>query len=207
MALLHPERVRAVVGLSVPYVRDPAWPAMCTQDHWGDRFFYWAYIQQEGRAEAELEADVRSTLLRMYVGVSGDRAPGRTGALDRHSGLLDMVPPAPATLPRWMTEDDLAYSVAQFERSGFRGGLNYYRNIPRLLELTPQLEGVKVRPPTTFMIGDRDGVRHFIRPEGMEERFADLRRTTWVEGAGHWLPLEATDQVNAELVSFLAEFR
>lgn len=57
------------------------------------------------------------------------------------------------------------------------------------------------------MIGDRDGVRHFIRPEGMEERFADLRRTTWVEGAGHWLPLEATDQVNAELVSFLAEFR
>jgi len=85
--------------------------------------------------------------------------------------------------------------------------LNYYRNIPRLLELTPQLEGVKVQPPTTFMIGRRDNVRHLISPDGMADGYADLRRLTWVEGAGHWLQLEATDQVNAELVSFLAEFR
>jgi pimeloyl-ACP methyl ester carboxylesterase len=207
VALLYPERVRAVAGLSVPYVRDPTWPAMCTQQHWGERFFYWVYIQEEGRAEAELEADVRDTLLRMYVGASGDRTTGRVGPLDKGSTLLAMSPPAPDTLPAWLTPDDLDYYVAQFEQSGFRGGLNYYRNIPRLLDLTPQLEGVKVKPTTTFMIGRRDGVRHFISPDGMEQRFADLRRVTWVEGAGHWLQLEATEQVNAELVSFLAEFR
>jgi pimeloyl-ACP methyl ester carboxylesterase len=154
-----------------------------------------------------MEADVRDTLSRMYVGVSGDRVRGRVGRLDKNSTLLSMTPPAPDTLPAWLTPEDLDYYVEQFEHSGFRGGLNYYRNIPRLLELTPQLEGVKVRPPTTFMIGRLDQAQHFIPPDGMEDRFADLRRVTWVEGAGHWLPLEATDQVNAELVSFLAEFR
>jgi pimeloyl-ACP methyl ester carboxylesterase len=206
VALLYPQRVRAVVGLSVPYVRDARWPAMCTQDHWGDRFFYWAYFAQEGVAEAELEADVEATLLRMYTSVSGDRAKG-PGPQPASAGLLDTMAPAPATLPAWLTADDLDYTVAQYRRSGFRGPVNYYRNIPRLLELTPQLDGARVRPPTTFMIGSRDAVERFIPSTGMADRFEDLRRIEVIDGAGHWLPLEAADAVTARSIEFLAEFR
>ncbi|MFN0090516.1 MAG: alpha/beta fold hydrolase [Acidimicrobiales bacterium] len=206
VALRYAERVRAVVGLSVPYVRDHRWPAMCTQAHWGERFFYWSYFAKEGAAEAEFEADLRSTLLRFYVSAAGDRPRG-PGRQPHTAGMLDTLPPAPAELPPWLTEADLDYYVSQYEASGFRGPINYYRNIPRLLELTPELEGVKVRPPTTFLIGERDNVRRFIPLEGMEQRFEDLRGIEEVPRAGHWLPLEASDLVTQRAVEFLAQFR
>ena len=113
----------------------------------------------------------------------------------------------PGSLPSWLTEDDLDYYVSLFEESGFRGPVNWYRNLPRLLELTPELEGVQIQPPVYFMMGARDGVQHFIPPEGMEARYRDLRAKVFLEGKGHWLPIEAADEVNAHVIPFLSEFR
>jgi pimeloyl-ACP methyl ester carboxylesterase len=206
VALIYPERVRAVAGLSVPYVRDHNWPAMCTQEHWGQRFFYWAYFAREGVAEAELESDIAGSLLRIYAAASGDRPKG-PGPQLMTAGILDTMPPPPAALPPWLSPADLDYYVAQYQQSGFRGPINYYRNIPRLFTLTPQLEGVRVKPPATFMVGDRDAVKRFIPYTEMTERFGDLRRIDIIDGAGHWLPLEATDAVNARTIEFLTEFR
>ena len=99
------------------------------------------YFQKPGVAEAELEVDVRRSLRMIHFSLSGS-APEQlffepksstAGFLD---GLID-----PQELPRGMTQEDLDYYVAQYQQSGFRGGLNWYRNLDRDIEVTPQLEG------------------------------------------------------------------
>ena len=207
-ALLYPDRVRAVAALSVPYVRSPAWKSMCTQEFHGDDFFYWAHFQTPGVVEKELEADVRRTLLGMYYGASGDAPGPDPNAPPKKAGseFLEGIR-LPEALPEWLTEEDLDYYVALFEQSGFRGPVNWYRNLPRLLELTPQLEGVQIQAPVYFMMGTRDGVQHFIPPEGMEAGYRDLRAKVFVEGKGHWLPMEAAQEVNEQVIPFLSEFR
>ncbi|MCH2172876.1 alpha/beta hydrolase [Myxococcota bacterium] len=207
-ALLYPDRVRAVAALSVPYVRSPLWKPMCTQEFHGENFFYWAHFQEPGVVERELEADIRGTLLSMYYGASGDAPEPDPNAPPKKAGskFLEGIQ-LPETLPSWLTVQDLDYYVSLFEQSGFRGPVNWYRNLPRLLELTPQLEGVQIQPPVYFMMGTRDGVRHFIPPEGMEERYRDLRAKVFVEGKGHWLPIEASQEVNDQVIPFLSELR
>jgi pimeloyl-ACP methyl ester carboxylesterase len=207
-ALLYPDRVRAVAALSVPYVRSPLWKQMCTQEFHGENFFYWAHFQEPGRVERELEADTRRTLLGMYYGGSGDAPEPDLTAPPKKAGTEFLEGMAlPGSLPSWLTEDDLDYYVSLFEESGFRGPVNWYRNLPRLLELTPELEGVQIQPPVYFMMGARDGVQHFIPPEGMEARYRDLRAKVFLEGKGHWLPIEAAGEVNAHVIPFLSEFR
>lgn len=205
VALLYPERVRAILGLSIPYVRDPRWPAWCTQEYWGDRFFYWAYYFTDvGRAEREMEADLRTYLLRMYYGASGDhdfRADPR-GA----TTFLELMPPAPTELPSWLTEEDLDYYVEMFEHSGTRGSINWYRNLPMLLADTAELEGVRIPQPTRFVMGSKDAAQYFLDPAGQGERFEDLRDEIIIEGAGHWLQLEATERLNELMLEFYAEF-
>ena len=112
----------------------------------------------------------------------------------------------PDELPSWLTEDDLDYYVEMFDRSGARGPVNWYRNIPLLLADTAELDGVKIPQPTRFVIGSRDATRHFNPPEGQAERFEDLRDQIVINGAGHWLQLEATDQLNELMLDFYAEF-
>lgn len=118
-ALLHPDRVRAVVGMSVPYSR---WRAgrLTRQENFGDHFWYMVYFQKPGVAEAELEADVRKSLRKIYFSICGEAPEGlwfvRKSATAKFlDGLAD-----PPSLPAWLTEEDLDYYVAQYQQSGFR---------------------------------------------------------------------------------------
>jgi Predicted hydrolases or acyltransferases (alpha/beta hydrolase superfamily) len=111
VALLYPDRVRAVVGLSVPYAR---WtmPEWCTQEYWGDQFFYWAHFcEEEGLAERLLEEDIRLSLKTMHIHTSGDRGKGATPKQEGVRSLLEAVTVPPDELPPWMTEEDLDYYV------------------------------------------------------------------------------------------------
>ena len=110
-------------------------------------------------------------------------------------------------MPAWISEDDIDYYTEQFARTGFTPSVNWYRNLPRLHSLTPQLEGQKIRPPSYFMQGTRDAVRYFIPTEGLEDRHEDLRAIVPVEGVGHWLPMEAPDIVTDHAIRFLEEFK
>lgn len=204
-ALLHPARVRAVAGLSVPYVRGRV-GAMTRQESFGDNFWYMVYFQQPGAAEAELEADLRRSLRMVYYTISGDvpadyrpaRKPASARFLD---GMLD-----PPQLPAWLTEEDLDYYVAQYQQSGFRGPINWYRNIDRNLELTPQLETAKIEQPSFFIAGTRDPVLQFSGGKGvalMDRYVADMRGKVLIEGAGHWVQLERPAEVTEALLGFL----
>jgi pimeloyl-ACP methyl ester carboxylesterase len=207
-ALLHPQRVRAVAGLSVPYTR---WKArtLTQQEFYGDNFWYMVYFQQPGVAEAELEADIRKSLRTIYFTVSGDipveMRPGRKPASAK---FLDEMTD-PDQLPAWLTEEDLDYYVAQYRQSGFRGPINWYRNIDRNIALTPQLDSLetgKIQQPAFFIAGTKDPVLQFHGGQSlaaMDKGMTDLRGKVLIEGAGHWVPMERPAEVNEALIGFL----
>jgi pimeloyl-ACP methyl ester carboxylesterase len=213
-ALLRPDRFRAVIALSVPYLqRSPVAPTLIMPRR-KDAVFYILYFQERGVAEAELERDVRQTFLRMLGGGSvagGSRegsVHGPVGMVPRDGGLLSSRP-TPATLPNWLTEADIDFYVREFERTGFSGGLNFYRNMDRNWELLAPFEGAKVTVPALYTVGDRDLILAF---QGMDRVIANLannvpqlRGKFILADCGHWTQQERPSEVNAAMIDFLRE--
>ena len=105
-----------------------------------------------------------------------------------------------------MTAEDLDYYTEMYESSGFRGGLNWYRAFPNLLQNTQSLEGVKVPQPCIFIQGSNDVVAKMIPNGHLEAQCEDLRGEFFLDGPGHWLPVEAKEEVTRISLEFLAEF-
>ncbi|RCJ37922.1 alpha/beta hydrolase [Nostoc minutum NIES-26] len=206
-ALLYEERVNAVVGMSVPYFRYPV-GALTNQNNFGENFWYIVYFQKPGVAEAEFEADIRRSLRIIYASVSGSAPegiffkpkPSTSGFLD---GLID-----PEQLVKGVTQEDLDYYVEQYKRSGFRGGLNWYRNIDRNIEITPELRDKKISQPALFIAGEKDLVLKFpgVNLGEMSELVPNLQGQVIIPGAGHWVSAEYPEAVNEALLGFLKDF-
>ena len=212
-ALLRPDRFRAVIGLSVPFwPRGPVRPTT-VMPQTEDALFYQLYFQAPGVAEAELERDVRLTHRRLLYSASGDvrrrdpaPAGGAVGMVPRRGGFLSRTV-EPRVLPPWLTEADLEFYTAEFTRTGFRGGLNWYRNIDRNWELLSPFAGARVTVPAVYIAGDRDLVVAF---RGMDQLVANLntfvpqlRRTIMLPGCGHWTQQERPGEVNGAMIEFL----
>jgi len=205
-AVLRPERYRAVAGLSVPFLqRSPMPPTQLFKLAFKDNFFYILYFQEPGVAEADLEADPRRSMRLFLFAASGDAPQDPlTWQKPKTSTFLAGMP-EPEHLPAWLTEADLDYFAAEFARTGFRGGLNRYRNMDRDWEEIPELAGAKVTQPAIFIAGERDGVIA-MNPAGvtaMKETVPNLRQTLLLPGAGHWTQQERPAEVNAALIEFL----
>jgi len=204
-ALFRPDRVRGVIGLSVPFwPRGTRPPLAALRALMGDGF-YQVYFQQPGVADAELARDVRSTFRRVLHGGSGDGAGGSLVA-PAGGGFLDALP-EPAALSAWLDEADVEAFASEFEVAGFTGGLNWYRNIDRNWELTGPWQGAVVQPPALYVSGDRDLVQSF---PGAQETIAklprlapNLRKTVILPGCGHWTQQERPAEVNQAMVEFL----
>ena len=204
VALLYPDRVRAVVAMSNPYTRHLP-PQIFDEKFWGDTFFYIAHFcGNVGGAEAHLDEDVRRSVLQLHCWAGGDHDP-RIPEKGRMQ-ILDALPQPPSEMPSWMTNADLDYYTEMYESSGFRGGLNWYRAFPNLLKDTESLEGVKVPQPCVFIQGSNDVVAKMIPNGHLDAQCEDLRGEFFLEGPGHWLPVEAKDNVNSISLDFLAEF-
>jgi len=205
-AILHPERYRAVIGMSVPHTgRPPAPPLQLMKQMFAETFFYIVYFQDVGVAERELEADPKRSMRLILYMASGDAppVPGFAGK-PKDSGLLDGIP-EPEKLPPWLTEEDIDYYASEFARAGFRGGINRYRNMDRDWEELPQLADAKILQPAQFIYGERDGVIA-MNPAGidrMKEFVPNLRSIVKLPGAGHWTQQERPDEVNAAMIEFL----
>jgi pimeloyl-ACP methyl ester carboxylesterase len=188
LAAIHPERVRALAGLSVPFVpRAPAAPIPIMRRHLGEDF-YIVWFQQPGVADEALASDVRRTLTTSRQWTA-DWAL-EDGASTRRA--------------EWLSEEELQVYVDAFERTGFTGGLNWYRNIDRNWELTEPYAERRVEQPAMFLTGELDPVRRFMPAEAMNGWVTDLREQIVVPGAGHWVQQQAPDEVNAALLAFLA---
>jgi pimeloyl-ACP methyl ester carboxylesterase len=169
------------------------------------RFFDQHYFAQEGAAEAEMEADVRSALRRFYYAWSGD-APAGTWPSDKKVGdkVLSRLPD-PDPFPPWLSASDIDYFVGEFERSGFRGGLNRYRNADRDFAFLRQFQGRRIDQPSLYIGGDRDLVLtmfgDLISP--MKTELSDLRGLHLLPDCGHWTQQERPEEVNAILLPWL----
>ncbi|HEX7733870.1 MAG TPA: alpha/beta hydrolase [Ktedonobacteraceae bacterium] len=216
-ALLRPDRFPALVVMSVPYIpRPPLHGELATlapTESWRRTFkgqnFYQLYFQEPGVAEAELERDVRATMLRFLYGASGavpanarwlPAAPANQGC-----AFLDQLA-LPSELPSWLSAEDLDYYTAEFTRTGFRGGLNWYRNVDRNWELLAAYSGAPVTRPTLFLWGDNDPS---LALPGIEKRIAKMQqvvpnlRQFLLPGCGHWVQQERAQEVNQAVLAFL----
>jgi pimeloyl-ACP methyl ester carboxylesterase len=207
-ALLRPDLFRGVVGLSVPFMPPARTDTLSTLEQAGVKTFYMQYFQTPGVAEAELEADPEATLRRVWYSMSGD-GPGRmvAGIMAPGAGFLDATV-EPASLPAWLSAEEIAYVGAEFRRTGFRGGLNWYRAVRRSSQLLAPWRNAVIKLPSMFVAGSRDDVLRF---PGMDQRVKQLasvlpglRGSHILEGAGHWIQRERPADVNALLLGFLS---
>jgi pimeloyl-ACP methyl ester carboxylesterase len=208
-ALLRPDIFHALGLLSVPYrPRSDIHPAETMKLIAGEQQFYQQYFQEPGKAEAEFEADVRTSLLKFLYSNSGDAPPKKRWrfVFGKAEKCLDSAT-VPATLPAWLTAKDLDMFTQEFERTGFRGGLNWYRNLDRIWELTPFLRGAKLRQPSLFVAGEEDVVITMARQsfDNLEDAMPNLRKKVLLPGAGHWIQQERPTEVNELLIEFLAD--
>ena len=215
-AWLRPDVFTAVAGLSVPFAGSgPTRPTDAFRAMAGDEEFYIEYFQQPGRAEAELDADVRRWLLGFYFSASGNAAAqfvgkGSVATISRGAQMKDrFVYPDEGTMPAWMSDEDLDVYTAEFERSGFTGGLNRYRNVDRDWEDLQVMAGRPIEVPALFIGGDRDGPT--LWGGAAIERFPTtlprLHRSIILPGCGHWTQQERPTEVNDALLDFLAATR
>ena len=209
LALLAPERVSGVVGMSVPFTpRPPVPPTEMFRNIFGDSFFYMLYFQEPGVADANLGADPATTMRRLLAGAATEE--GATNMADFFApddrGFVERLP-EPDALPPWLTQEELDHYVAEFSRTGFTGGINWYRNFDRNWSLTEHLDGAHVTVPSLFVGGALDPVLVMFPPSGMDDWLDDHRGTIIVEGAGHWVQQEKPDDVNAALVAFIESVR
>ena len=207
-ALWRPDIFRAVAALSVPWSdRAPMAPTQMMKALFGDNFFYILYFQKPGVAEHELQHDVRETMRRFLYGASGN-APDRGAGLlmnpsPKRAFFLEQLPGC-EKLPPWLSEADLDFFTNEFTRKGFRGGLNWYRNLDRTWQLSAAFQGQKIEQPALFISGDRDLIRANPGYEAaMRAVVPNLKPVVSLPGIGHWTQQEAPDAVNRALIDFL----
>jgi len=210
MALLAPHRVAGVVGINTPFFpRLPMRPLTMMRAAAQGAFHYILYFQEPGVAEAELDHDASRTLRGFFQDPSREALAllldNPAAVLGPASGgLLERLPDAPHGA--YLSDDDFDVFAAAFGKTGFRGGLNWYRNFDRNWELTAYLSGAKIMQPALMITAELDPVLRPEMAEGMQAWVPNLRRTVLVKGSGHWTQQEKPAEVNAALLQFLKEF-
>jgi len=206
-ALFRPDLFTAVAGLSVPPPFRGRGRPLDTLRANGITNFYWQYFQTPGVAEAELERDVALSL-RNILG-RGFSDPPASLFIDADKGFLREAR-ADRPLPDWLGELDLAFFVETYRRTGFRGGLNWYRNIDRNWDLTAPWQDALIHQPSLFIAGAQDSVITGLigakRVAELERVLPNLKAKLIIDGAGHWIQQERPEQVNAALIAFLKEY-
>ncbi len=209
--LMYPERFSALIAMSVPYSgRPPQSPMESWREAFADNFYYILYHNEPGGvAEAEYDSDPYGLISRLYLSPDSPRQAAMiTDPLRTAGGWIGRLG-APIGLPDWLSQADLDYVVGEFERAGFRGGVNYYRNFHRNWELTADYQDVKITVPTLFIAGEQDVViagANKARLQGAMNRVVDdLRDVVLFPNIGHWVQQEAPDATNQAMLKFLQE--
>jgi pimeloyl-ACP methyl ester carboxylesterase len=208
-AVLRPDRFRAVIALSVPFRPrgfGTSVPPTTVMPQNKNAIFYQLYFQTP-EAEAALVRDVPQTFRSQFYSLSGDSPPPKNadgfaaGLLPRKGGFLT----DPVSLPSWVTESDIDIYAVEFARTGFRGGINFYRNVDRSWELLAPFAGAAVTVPALYMAGDRDVIvavnSQFIAKQSA--LVPKLRPPIMLPGCGHWTQQERAPQVSTAMIEFL----
>jgi pimeloyl-ACP methyl ester carboxylesterase len=207
VGLFRPDLVRGVALLSVPYLPRGDTDQLTALTALLGPNNYQVFFQEPGVAEAALGADVRASVRGSLIGGSGD-APAVNTLSDLSTGDL-WADIADAPLPGWLTDEDIDFLAGEFERTGYRGGLNWYRNSRRNWELMAAWHGALLLPPSLFIGGDRDLVLNWPGFRDLvgalrEISMPNLTKAVVLEGCGHWTQQERAAEVDGLLLEFLA---
>ncbi|MFH8982297.1 alpha/beta fold hydrolase [Streptomyces varsoviensis] len=210
-ALLRPDVFTAVGMLSVPYApRGGPRPTDAFAMMGGDEEFYVSYFQRPGRAEAEIEADVRGWLAGFYAGLSADTMPkeseGAAGSLffvPEGGRLRDRFPQG--VRPSWLTEADLDVYAGEFERTGMAGALGRYRNVDRDWSDLAAWDGAPIAQPSLFIGGGLDSSTTWMADAiaAFPHTLPGLVTSRVLDGCGHWIQQERPEEVNDMLTDWL----
>ncbi|MFJ3088234.1 alpha/beta hydrolase [Streptomyces sp. NPDC086838] len=212
-ALLHPEVFRAAGLLSVPYA-PPGGPRptdVFSQVGGPEQEFYVSYFQEPGRAESEMEPDVRGWLAGFYAALSADTMPAEHEPdphfVARGGRLRDRFPAA--RLPAWLSEEDLDVYAGEFERTGMTGALNRYRNMDRDWQDLAPHRGAPITQPSLFIGGTLDASTTWMSDaiDAYPSTLPRLSASHLLEGCGHWLQQERPAEVNGLLTEWLTTVR
>jgi epoxide hydrolase A/B len=209
-ALLRPDIFRRLILLSVPYLQrnwnDPRPTDLMRLLDDGEHEFYQSYFQQPGRAEAELEADIRRSIIGLFSGGFGSPDPGPP--VVRKSGGLVQDVDGQQTPPDWLTPMDIDFYVQEYSRTGFRGGLNWYRNIDRLWEMNTFLSRARIYQPSLFIAGEDDTVVRDMYAsafDALNGTMPGLTKKVLLPRAGHWIQQERPSEVTDLMLEFLKQ--
>ncbi|KAI3901846.1 hypothetical protein MKW92_031254 [Papaver armeniacum] len=207
LCLFRPDKVEALVNLSVaftpriPFVR----PLTVLRAIYGDEY-YMIRFQEPGEMEAEFVRVGTETVLRKFLSY---HTPASL-KIPRDKGF---APEGQPTLPSWLSEEDIQYYTSKYEKSGFTGGFNYYRNINLNWELTAQWTGAQVKVPVKFIVGDQDlcyymaGAKAYIHSGLMKRDVPFLQEVVVLKGVGHFIMEERADEISGHIISFLENFQ
>ncbi|MFD4902849.1 alpha/beta fold hydrolase [Streptomyces sp. NPDC048511] len=207
-ALLRPDMFTAAALLSVPYAPwNPVRPTDGFARIGGDEEFYVSYFQQPGRAEAEIEPDVRGWLAGFYTSLSGDTMPppGADSPFFVPAGGTMRDRFTGGALPSWLPQADLDVYSADFERTGLTGALNRYRNVDRDWEDLAAWDGARLTCPALFIGGALDSSTTWMADAiaAYPTTLPGLVSSHILDGCGHWIQQERPEEVNALLTKWL----
>lgn len=199
ISLFHPERVRAVASLNTPFM--PSNPKVSSMEiiKANPAFNYQLYFQEPGVAEAELEKNLNRTFKIFFR--SNDENVVTVSRVCEMGGILVNTPEEP-TLSRMVTEEDIQFYVQEFKKSGFRGPLNWYRNMDRNWEWGCKGLGRKILIPALMVTAEKDFVLTPDMSKHMEDWIPHLKRGH-IKDCGHWTQMEKPAELNRILIEWL----
>jgi pimeloyl-ACP methyl ester carboxylesterase len=201
-ALMRPDRFTAAFCLSVPYVPRGDISVFERMRAAGrqDDFYMFEHIRPEAD---DIWADASVTIPGALYWASG-AAPADT-SWSPMDPARSLHRPAPGPMPSWAAPDYLKHNVAEFQRTGFHGGLNYYRAAEPYFHLSAAFKGAKITQPSFFMWGKSDGLTELypFTPDRIRAGLPGLIGAVELDGVGHWVQHEASAEVSERLVTFL----
>ncbi len=210
--LRHPDRVAGVIGVNTPFMpRAPADPIAIMRKRFGDDM-YIVNFQKPGEADAILAADVGRTMsffMRRPLagtppasgGLSGDAADGAPAQTFALLKMLQAWDPKFDPRETFLTPEETAFFVDSFQRTGFTGGINWYRNFTRNWERSAGIVE-RVTVPSLMIMAELDAVLPPSAADGMEAYVSDLEKKL-IEGSGHWTQQEKPDEVNRTILAWM----
>ncbi|MBS0366911.1 MAG: alpha/beta fold hydrolase [Proteobacteria bacterium] len=213
LAFRHPERVRAIIGLENPATpHNPRLSPLEEAAQWAQRHFvHIHYFAEPGVADAALDAQPRAFLTRVFYALSGDYHYLDVWKHPPGTSYLDALPAAPPLPWSWLGELEMEFYVSEYARSGFTGGLNWYRAMDLRWAQRRQFEGRRNPAPFYFIGSERDcdlEAWHGADPLGaLRAQYDDVRGVAMLPEAGHMMQMERPREVNEWIVRFLAQLR
>lgn len=202
LCLFRPDRVRALVNLSVPYrPRSPSYKPSDVFKKFGDGF-YISQFQEPGRAESSFARYDVSTLVKKFLSIKIPDLIAPSGM-----EIIDFLE-TPLSLPSWISEDEVEYFASKFQKSGYTGPLNYYRMMDVNWNLLAPWQGAKILVPTKLIVGDKDigfesfGTKGYITGSAFRN-FVPNVEVVIIDGY-HFLQQERAEKVTAEIMAFFS---